>query len=294
MTNLSITLNNKKLKTNLSNSRSKRLSRYIYNYVISRDGWQMAENVIENMFNARNVNFHDPKFPFIDLIVKKNNDLLNVKSSRQKTLKSAIYSSLRGKNPKIKFLTSLINYIMRSTNSVKAGDVMIGSKIIKSLATQNFDQNLKDFLLNTYNQTHNTNLKNFYRIPTLKENVSLCFVYNPTHLNLNETLFCSLTVSKTKNQTLKELFDKTLTDIKEKNINIYDMIFHIFDERCDFSNRYILRTHFDTKDVKRINKVFGLYGQMSNLKNDVINQIRDMGGIEDLRKLKKQLKTKIK
>lgn len=292
MTNLSITLNNKKFKTNLSNSRSKRLSRYIYNYVISRDGWQMAENIIENMFNARNVNFHDPKFPFIDLIVKKNNDLLNVKSSRQKTLKTAIYSSLRGKNPKIKFLTSLINYILRSTNSVKAGDVMIGFKIIKSLTSQNFDQHLKDTLLNVYNQTHNTNLKNFYKIPTLKENVSLCFVYNPTYLDLNKTLFCSLTVSKTKNQTLKNLFDKTLIDIK-KNINIYDMIFHVFNERSDFSNKYILRTYFDTKDIKRINKVFGLYGQMSNLKNDVINQIRDMGNIEDLRKLKKQLKTKI-
>lgn len=296
MTNLTITLNNEKYNAKLTNSRQKRLSRYIYNYVVGREGWQMAENIVENLFDAKNVNFHDPKFPFIDLIVKRNvkqnskNDLLNVKSSRQSSLKSAIGASLRGKDPKIKFFVSLINYILRSTNTTKAGDVMLGSKIVKSLSKSHFNDRLKNKILKQYNKTHGTFLTNFYDIPTLQENVSMCFVHNPIQRKVINLTHCSIQVSKTKTQTFKDLFDRTLL-LHKKKISTSEMLLKVFDEGDDFSNRYVLSTFFDDLDVKKINMVFGLNGKMSDLKNDVINQIRDLGSVKELQELNFILKT---
>jgi hypothetical protein len=300
MTNLNITLNNEKFNYKLEKNRSKRLQRYVYNYVVERVGWQMAENIIENLFDAKNVNFHDPKFPFIDLIVKRNNkvctknDLLNIKSSRQKTLRSAIYSSLRGKNPKIKFLVSQINYILRSTNTRRAGDQMIGSKIVKSvLKSKNIITDLKATILYQYNLAHDTDLKNFNDIPTLQEKVSMCFVYNPTYVLFQNEIVCQLDIAKTYAKTFKHLFNRTITKCFDENYSIADLVFYVFQEKNDqFSQEFRISTFYDKKDIEKITKIYGLKGTMSNLKNDLINQIRDMGNVRELRQLRKEISTR--
>lgn len=296
MTNLNIILNNEKFKSRLEDNRSKRLGRYIFSYVVEREGWQMAENIVENFLNAKNVNFHDPKFPFIDLIVKNNNilstknDLLNVKSSRQKTLRSGILSSLRGKNPKLKFLISQINYILRSTNTKRAGDVMIGSKIVKSvLRSKNFNNDLKSRILLEYNKAHGVMIKSFNKIPTLNEKVSICFIYNPTYTLTKEGVDCSIDFEKTNAKSFRNIFDRTLKKCFDKNTNIADLVFYVFLEKEEFRYHFKMSTSLDNKDVNKIRKIYGLNGSMSNLKNDVINQIRDMGNIKNLKKLKKEI-----
>ena len=300
MMNLNITLNGDNYASRLENNRKKRLSRYIFSYVVEREGWLMAENIVENFLNSKNVNFHDPKFPFVDLIVKtdtklgKKDDLLNVKSSRKNTLRAAILSSLRGKNPKQKFLVSQINYILRSTNTKRAGDVMIGSKIVKSLkikSFKDFKKNLKVRILCEYNRAHNADIKSFNAIPTLNEKVSMCFIYNPVHNYTFDKLDCSLRFEKTDGKTFGDLFDRTLDKCFDKTYNVADLVFYVFDEHEKFNKRFLMETTLDDNDVKKIRKIYGLNGSMSNLKNDVINQVRDMGNVKKLKQLKKEIAT---
>ena len=300
MMDLNITLNGDKYVTRLENNRLKRLSRYIFCYVVEREGWLMAENIVENFLNSKNVNFHDPKFPFVDLIVKtdtklgRRDDLLNVKSSRKNTLRAAILSSLRGKNPKQKFLVSQINYILRSTNTKRAGDVMIGSKIVKSLKARNFKdfkKNLKARILREYNKAHGADIKYFNQIPTLNESVSMCFIYNPVHTCSKNRLDCSLNFEKTEGKTFRNLFDRTLSKCFDKEYNIADLVFYVFDEHEKFKQTFVMHTTLDDNDVKKIRKIYGLNGSMSNLKNDVINQVRDMGNVKKLKLLKKEIAT---
>ena len=52
-----------------------------------------------------------------------------------------------------------------------------------------------------------------------------------------------------------------------------------------------METTLDDNDVKKIRKIYGLNGSMSNLKNDVINQVRDMGNVKKLKQLKKEIAT---
>ena len=293
---LNIILNDKKYLPKLSINRLKRLERYIYSYAVAREGWQMAENIIENVCDAKNVNFHDPKFPFVDLIVKKenyfttNNELLNVKSSRQKTIRSAIYSSLRGKNPSQKFLTSQINYILRSTNTVRAGDVMKGSYIVKkALKSSNFQKVLKNEILKEYNKNHQTVLKKFNQIPTLSEKVSLCFLFNPTSYQNDSdlTTYCSIDLYKTKALTFSTVFKRTLNRWKKKNVSIADLVFYSFNQKKRFDYVFKLSTILTHDDVAQIQNIYGLNGEMSDIKNDLINQIRDLGNMKHLKNLNK-------
>lgn len=289
---LNVIINDKKHIPKLNINRLKRLERYIYSYAVAREGWQMAENIVENICNAKNVNFHDPKFPFIDLIVKSkkhfanNNELLNVKSSRQSTIRSAIYSSLRGKSPQQKFLTSQINYILRSTNTVRAGDVMKGSFIVKkALKSLDFEKTLKDEILKEYNKAHQTALKRFNHIPTLLEKVSLCFLFNPrSYQNDSDlTTYCSIEIHKTVAQTFSTIFKRTLKNWKKQSIA--DLVFYAFKQKKTFDYVFKLSTVLSNDDVAQIQNIYGLNGKMSDIKNDLINQIRDLGNMTHLENL---------
>jgi ribosomal protein S7 len=294
---LNVILNDKKYLPKLNINRIKRLERYIYSYAVAREGWQMAENIVENICNAKNVNFHDPKFPFIDLIVKtskdfaENKELLNVKSSRQNTIRSAMHSSLRGENPSQKFLTSQINYILRSTNTVRAGDIARGSYIVKKALkyrkNRNFEKTLKEEILKEYNKAHSTSLKKFNNIPSLLEKVSLCFLFNPRSYqnDTDLTTYCSIDIHKTSAKTFSNVFKRTLKHWRSNNYSIADLVFYAFSQKKNFDYVFKLSTILTHDDVAQIQNIYGLNGKMSNIKNDLINNIRDLGNMKHLKRL---------